>query len=86
MEPVRTCIGCRLRDGRASLLRVVLTGNTVVVDPSATASGRGAWVHPTADCVNNAISRGGFARSFRRGGPFDTGGLTAHIITVKVEG
>jgi predicted RNA-binding protein YlxR (DUF448 family) len=86
MEPVRTCIGCRSRDDRASLLRVVLAGNTVVVDSSATASGRGAWVHPTENCVNNAISRGGLARSFRRSGPFDTGGLTAHIITEKVEG
>ncbi|MTA25900.1 MAG: DUF448 domain-containing protein [Actinobacteria bacterium] len=81
MKPVRTCIGCRNRDDRASLLRVVLTGSNVVVDTTATAPGRGAWVHPTEDCVNNAVSRGGFARSFRRSGPFDAGGLLAHITT-----
>ncbi|MFZ4504898.1 MAG: YlxR family protein [Microbacteriaceae bacterium] len=81
MNPVRTCIGCRTRDDRASLVRVVLAGSTVVVDPTATAPGRGAWVHPTADCVNNAVSRGGFARSFRRSAAFDAGGLLAHITT-----
>ena len=86
MNPVRTCIGCRLRDERDLLLRVVLTGNTVVVDSTATAPGRGAWVHPTPDCVNNAVSRGGLSRSFRRSGPFDSGGLLAHITTEKVEG
>ena len=86
MVPVRTCIGCRTRDDRASLLRVVLAGNTVVVDSSATAPGRGAWVHPTTDCVTNAIGRGGLARSFRRGGPFDAEGLLAHINLEKVEG
>ena len=86
MKPVRTCIGCRLRDERDLLTRVVLAGNTVVVDSSATAPGRGAWVHPTTDCVNNAISRGGLSRSFRRSGPFDSDGLRAHVITEKVKG
>jgi predicted RNA-binding protein YlxR (DUF448 family) len=86
MKVVRTCIGCRSRDERDLLTRVVLVGNEVVVDSSATAPGRGAWVHPTADCVNSAVSRGGLSRSFRRSGPFETGGLVAHIITEKVEG
>lgn len=79
MKPVRTCIGCRERDDRAALLRVVLHDLEVVVDSSATMPGRGAWVHPTESCISAAIKRGGFARSFRRGGQFDTAGLSALI-------
>ena len=79
MESVRTCIGCRERDDRASLTRVVLQDTVIVVDSSATLPGRGAWVHPTDSCISAAIKRGGFARSFRRGGHFDTTGLDALI-------
>ncbi|MFM6981599.1 MAG: YlxR family protein [Microbacteriaceae bacterium] len=79
MNPVRTCIGCRVRDDRASLTRVVLQDSVVVVDQSATMLGRGAWVHLTESCVTAAVKRGGFARSFRRGGHMDTTGLTALI-------
>jgi predicted RNA-binding protein YlxR (DUF448 family) len=87
MKPVRTCIGCRERDNRDSLTRVVLAGKVVVVDSTATKPGRGAWVHLNADCVYSAVQRGGLSRSFRRSGPFEAEGLLAQTqTTVKVEG
>ncbi|MES2170777.1 MAG: YlxR family protein [Actinomycetota bacterium] len=65
MEPVRTCLGCRERDVASSLLRVVARDGEVVADPSATLSGRGAWVHPTLHCVDTAIARKAFGRALR---------------------
>ena len=65
MEPVRTCLGCRQRAFTSSLLRIVASGGEVVPDPSATLPGRGAWVHPTTRCVENAAKRRAFGRALR---------------------
>ena len=75
MEPVRTCLGCRERAGTTTLLRVVARDGTVVPDPSATLSGRGAWVHPAQECVRTAIKRKAFGRALRADVPLDTGVL-----------
>jgi predicted RNA-binding protein YlxR (DUF448 family) len=69
MEPVRTCLGCRKRGDKSSLLRVVARNGEVVVDQSATLSGRGAWVHPTLECVAVTIARKAFSRALRVDGP-----------------
>ncbi|MEP6482088.1 MAG: YlxR family protein, partial [Rhodoglobus sp.] len=49
-------MGCRTRAETSTLLRVVVTaqGGEVVPDQSATLPGRGAWVHPTVQCVELA--------------------------------
>lgn len=65
MEPVRTCLGCRSRADKSSLLRVVAANGAVTPDPSATLPGRGAWVHPTTQCVEKAIARKTFGRALR---------------------
>ncbi|HEY8913602.1 YlxR family protein [Lacisediminihabitans sp.] len=65
MKPVRTCLGCRQRAERSSLLRVVARDGEAVVDFSATLPGRGAWVHPTVDCVGTSITRKAFGRALR---------------------
>jgi len=70
MEPVRTCLGCRQRADTSSLLRVVASvsaesGGEVVPDPSGTLPGRGAWVHPTVQCVESAIKKRAFGRALR---------------------
>ncbi|WP_422117619.1 YlxR family protein [Brachybacterium sp. UNK5269] len=49
----------------------------VRVDPTGSASGRGAWLHPDASCLELAERRGGFARSFR--GAVDTGHLARDL-------
>ncbi|WP_394770272.1 YlxR family protein [Lacisediminihabitans sp.] len=65
MKPVRTCLGCRQRAERSSLLRVVARDGEAVVDFSATLPGRGAWVHPTVGCVGTSITRKAFGRALR---------------------
>ncbi len=65
MEPVRTCLGCRQRALRSSLVRVVARDGRVVVDTAARIPGRGAWVHPVSGCVENAIQRKAFGRALR---------------------
>jgi uncharacterized protein len=65
MVPARTCLGCRSRADRSALLRVVARDGRAVPDPSANLPGRGAWVHPTLDCVENAIKRKAFGRALR---------------------
>ena len=67
MEPVRTCIGCRTRAETSTLLRIVAQSGEVVADPSATLPGRGAWVHPTVQCVELAAKRRAFGRALRVG-------------------
>ncbi|WP_234661393.1 YlxR family protein [Agromyces marinus] len=71
MEPVRTCIGCRSRAPRSSLLRVVAQNSRVLADTSAVLPGRGAWLHPTLECFRLAQRRRAFGRALRLGGETD---------------
>ncbi|MDT9593845.1 YlxR family protein [Nocardioides zeae] len=72
-RPVRTCVGCRRRATKSELLRVTVRLDadgrpTVAPDPSATAPGRGAHVHPDRACYDLAVRRKAFNRALRRGG------------------
>ena len=65
MEPARTCLGCRVRADKSSLLRVVARDGEVTPDPSEILTGRGGWVHPTESCIETAIKRRAFGRALR---------------------
>lgn len=65
MNPVRTCIGCRSREDKSSLVRFVARDGSLVWDASANQTGRGAWVHPTEQCFDSAVTRKAFARALR---------------------
>ncbi|MEP6477221.1 MAG: YlxR family protein [Actinomycetota bacterium] len=66
--PERSCVGCRRRAPKALLLRIVRTSqNSLLVDPSGSAPGRGAYVHPDPGCVEAAFAREGLARALRAG-------------------
>jgi predicted RNA-binding protein YlxR (DUF448 family) len=47
-------------------VRLALRDGDVVVDRDARLPGRGAWIHPRADCAAEAVRRSAFARAFRR--------------------
>ena len=69
-RPVRTCVGCRKRVAKCELLRVTAGSDAhgrpvVTPDPTATAPGRGAHLHPTTECYNLAVRRKAFARALR---------------------
>ncbi len=72
MDSVRTCVGCRARAPRSTLLRVVAVDSTLVPDEKASMPGRGAWVHETNEFVEAAIRRRAFVRALRVSGPLDT--------------
>ncbi len=72
MEPVRTCIGCRARASRSALLRVVAQDGVLIPDERAVLPGRGAWVHPTQECLDKAIRRRAFGRALRVSAALDT--------------
>ncbi|MBU4213480.1 MAG: YlxR family protein [Actinobacteria bacterium] len=82
--PVRTCVGCRARDLRSSLLRVVVTGASagdpqLVLDEDARMPGRGAWLHPDLDCLQLADRRRAFGRALRSSGSLDTDALRVRL-------
>ena len=66
-EPVRTCVGCRVRAPKAELLRIARTPDGVRADPEAVAPGRGAYLHRALDCAEAALARGAIARALRTG-------------------
>ncbi|WP_246279733.1 YlxR family protein [Psychromicrobium silvestre] len=75
---MRTCVGCRRRDIQPNLLRVVRTSiGSLETDPQRRLAGRGAWLHPKKDCLELALKRRGFARTFR--GPVDTGPIEKQL-------
>ena len=63
---LRTCIGCNHKDLKTKLLRLVRdTDTTIHVDPGARLPGRGAYVHPRAQCLDQGITAARLARAFR---------------------
>lgn len=82
MDPLRTCVSCRKRAKRDELLRVVLREGQIVVDDHAVLPGRGAWVHPTAACVQQAVSRAIFARALKASGSLDASPLENRLETL----
>ncbi|THJ67734.1 YlxR family protein [Arthrobacter echini] len=73
-HPLRTCVGCRRRDRRSHVIRVVARPvgelSVAVIDERRRLSGRGAWLHPDPACLDLAVRRRAFNRAFRR--PVDT--------------
>ncbi|OBF99888.1 DNA-binding protein [Mycobacterium sp. 852014-52450_SCH5900713] len=73
------------------LLRVVAVsdGNgehAVIVDARANRPGRGAWLHPVPQCVQQAIRRRALTRALRIDRPPDTSALVEHVETLNQHG
>jgi predicted RNA-binding protein YlxR (DUF448 family) len=63
--PVRTCIGCRSREERVRLIRIVLRDGGVAVDVRQREPGRGAYLHPRPECLEQALKRRSLGRALR---------------------
>ena len=72
VPPVRTCVGCRQRAAKSSLLRLVMAGDVIVPDPGARLPGRGAYLHPSQGCLELAQRRRALVRALRAPGPLGT--------------
>lgn len=54
--PLRMCVGCRNRDDKRNLIRVVRTPEQeVVVDPTGKRAGRGAYICPATSTFSGGI-------------------------------
>ncbi|NLC06586.1 MAG: YlxR family protein [Syntrophomonadaceae bacterium] len=54
--PQRKCVGCQEMRNKKDLIRVVRTPEgDIIVDPTGKKAGRGAYVCPSLDCLNQAI-------------------------------
>lgn len=63
--PIRTCVGCRKEDHQGALVRLVATPEGVVTDVHRRSPGRGAYLHPKTECVEQAVKRGAVLRALR---------------------
>ncbi|NLW06895.1 MAG: YlxR family protein [Clostridia bacterium] len=54
--PQRMCVGCRSRNDKRNLIRVVRTpAHEVIVDPTGKRAGRGAYICPRLECLRKAV-------------------------------
>ena len=65
--PIRTCVVCRQTSAKKTLLRVIRrpekAGGGIAVDSTGKASGRGAYVCASSECIDKAIKQKRFERS-----------------------
>ncbi|MDO5696656.1 MAG: YlxR family protein [Dermatophilus congolensis] len=82
-------MGCRRREPRSQLLRLVLdvVGGTPSVRPDIAGRlpGRGAWIHPRAHCLELAQRRRAFGRAFRTSAAIDTIDVSAVLAHLQRE-
>ena len=77
--PLRSCVGCKVRAAKSSLLRLVAAGDGIVPDPQAQQPGRGAYLHPSLECFEQAQRRRAFSRALRVPGSLDTASLASYL-------
>ncbi len=62
----RTCVACRAVADRSEFVRLIEgPDGSIAVDPSGTAGGRGAWIHPSRKCLEVAAKRHAVERSLK---------------------
>src|SRR6202789_3654135 len=78
-KPVRSCVGCKARAAKSSLLRLVVAGDAIVPDPQARQPGRGAYLHPSLACFELAQRRRAFSRALRAPGSLSAAPLASYL-------
>ena len=70
--PQRTCIACRSTEAKRGLVRVVRTpAGRVELDATGKKNGRGAYVHETRSCWDEALKKDRLARALKVAVPAD---------------
>jgi len=77
--PARTCVGCRERAAKSSLLRLVAAGDLLIPDPGACLPGRGAYLHLSQECLELAQRRRAFTRALRTQGPLGAAEVSEYL-------
>ena len=64
--PIRTCVACRTKGDKRSLVRVVrMPSGEIVVDPTGKIPGRGAYLCPSLGCLRRAVKEKRLSRALR---------------------
>jgi predicted RNA-binding protein YlxR (DUF448 family) len=79
MPVTRTCVGCKERAVKTSLLRLVAVGDDILPDPQARLPGRGAYLHPGLACFELARRRRAFPRALRATGTLSLAQLAEYL-------
>ena len=79
MPVMRTCVGCKERAEKSSLLRLVAAGDVIQPDPQARLPGRGAYLHPSLACLDLARRRRAFPRAVRAAGSLSLAPLAEYL-------
>lgn len=84
--PIRTCIGCRTSGPKQSFVRIVRRPDgRVVVDPTGKTPGRGAYLHASRACWENALKRGSIGRALKiNPAPEDVEALRAYGMALPI--
>ena len=65
-KETRTCIGCRNKFNKNSLIRIVRTNNNdVIVDFKKTIEGRGAYICENIKCFDNMVKSRKLGRALK---------------------
>jgi uncharacterized protein len=80
---MRTCVGCKERAVKSSLLRLVAAGDVIQPDPRARLPGRGAYLHPSLACFELARRRRAFPRALRTAGSLSLAPLAEYLCRVE---
>lgn len=65
-KPARTCIGCGIKKEKKDFVRVVRTPDgQVILDKTAKAQGRGAYICPNEECLKQAVKKKGIERALK---------------------
>jgi hypothetical protein len=85
--PLRTCIACRSTEAKRGLVRVVRTPEgRVELDATGKRNGRGAYVHETRGCWDEALKKERLARALKVTVPAeDMEQLKAHAETLAAQ-
>jgi predicted RNA-binding protein YlxR (DUF448 family) len=83
--PQRTCVACRTTEAKRGLVRVVRTPEgRVELDPTGKKNGRGAYVHETRACWDEALKKQRIGRALKIAvPPDDAEALRQHAVTLE---
>lgn len=62
--PLRKCVGCNQMKPKNELIRIVKNDKGISLDLSGKADGRGAYICPSTECLNNAQKAKRLERTF----------------------
>ncbi|NLM97958.1 MAG: YlxR family protein [Halanaerobiaceae bacterium] len=66
--PLRKCVGCNERKAKFDLIRIVYNSaeDTISIDKTGKANGRGAYICPDPACLNKAVKSKNIERSLKK--------------------